>query len=864
MIKSSKGMKKRWFGLSLCFALQFAIQAAFGQSRMITMDLKDVPLITAIEAIKKQTDYRFSYDIALEKLLNERKITIKVRQEAVEKVLIALFRLTGIEYRIVSNNILLSKGKVPSASTGSILLQTVKGKVTDQESKVPLTGVSVILDNGISTAGTVTGADGTFSLRSPLGMQSLKFTHTGYEQYTAVDISVISGRENFLNIEMRETIVTLNEVVVAAANSGDRPLNSMASVSARQLTTEDAGRYAAGFYDPARMASVFAGVMTNDDGRNDIVIRGNSPLGLLWKLEGIEIPNPNHFADGQGSSGGIFNIISSDVLANSDFFTGAFPAEYGNATAGILDLNLRKGNADKREYGIQVGMIGSQVSFEGPLGKNRNVSYLFNYRYGNLQFLNNLGLLGLNRDRLPPVFQDLNFNIALQTRKAGSFSLFGIGGISSTGTRSDTLYMNSVPVEKEEQTENHKMGVLGLKHMLTLPNNKTFLKTIVAASYQYDRLKTGGKTTEAYSYPSVRLATTLGHKFNARHSIRTGLIYSQLFFDAYGTRENDTTNNQVAVNNKGTTGLASAFVEWKYRLTDKFAINSGVHGTVFLLNHNYSIEPRLGLSWQVGSKSSVTYGFGLHSRAEPLSVYFLQTTSPDGTVTTPNKDLELTKAMHHVLGYDLLFLPGLRLKIEAYYQHLYHVPIIDNPNSTYSRINSLYGVPDSALASKGKGYNKGIELTLEKFYSNNYYFLLTGSLFDSKYKAGDGKTYNTYFNTGYQANFLAGKDFKVGNTRQNIFSLNFKALTRGGFRYTPIAAEPYAKQMPYYLRFDLGLKYRKNNPRYSWILSLDVQNIANRKNVLEYESGITPNNEWVLRPKEGLGIVPVLNLKIEL
>jgi outer membrane receptor protein involved in Fe transport len=219
--------------------------------------------------------------------------------------------------------------------------------------------------------------------------------------------------------------------------------------------------------------------------------------------------------------------------------------------------------------------------------------------------------------------------------------------------------------------------------------------------------------------------------------------------------------------------------------------------------------------------------------------------------------------MHHVLGYDLLFSPGLRLKIEAYYQYLYHIPIIDDPNSTYSRINSLFGIPDSALVSKGKGYNKGVELTLEKFYSNNYYFLLTGSLFDSKYKAGDGKTYNTYFNTGYQANVLAGKDFKVGNTRQNIFSLNFKTLTRGGFRYTSMAAEPFAQQMPYHLRFDLGIKYRKNNSRYSWILSLDVQNVASRKNVIEYEIGVTPNHERVLRPQEGLGIVPVLNLKVE-
>lgn len=856
-------MKKKWSGLLLCLAFLCSLQTAFGQRSKITLDMKNVQLVKVIEAIKQQTAYQFSYDIALEKVLNEKKTDLNVKDESIERTLVLLFQLTGIEYKVVENNILLSKKKPRPAEDPGILLQTVKGRVTDQDSKTALSGVNIVLLNSESSIRGVTDARGRFSFKIPVGMQSMKFTYAGYEPYVAADISVISGRESFLNVEMREAVVMMKEVVVESGKPGNQPLNPMATVSARQLSPEDAGRYAAGFYDPARMASVFAGVMANDDGRNDIVIRGNSPMGLLWKLEGIEIPNPNHFTDGQGGSGGIFSIISSDVLTNSDFFTSAFPAEYGNATSGILDLNMRTGNADKREYGIQIGMIGSQLSLEGPLGKNRNVSYLFNYRYGNLQFLNKLGLIGLNDNRMPPVFQDLNFNINFRSRKAGTFSLFGIAGASSTGTEKETLNMSGKPVVREERRENHKMGVMGLKHVLTLPDNKTFIKTIVAASYQYDRWKEGSATIGTYTYPSLRFASTLSHKFSARSNFRTGLVYNQLFFDAYGTRENDTTNNRVSVNDKGTTGLAEAFMEWKYRLTDKFEVNSGIRGSLFLLNQNYSIEPRLGLNWQVSPKSSFKYGFGLHSRVEPLSVYFFQTTGSDGMLSRPNKGLKPTKAMHHVLGYDLSFSPDLRLKAEAYFQNLYHVPIIDNPNSTYSRINSLHGMPDSALVNKGKGYNKGIELTLEKFYAKNYYILLTGSLFDSKYKAGNGKKYNTYFNTGYQSNFLIGKDFKTGITGQNIFSLNFKALVHGGFRYTPVNAETYSAHLPYYLRFDLGMKYRKNNPGYSWILSLDVQNITNRKNVVEYETGVTPDNRTVLRPEEGLGIVPVLNLKIE-
>ena len=750
-------------------------------------------------------------------------------------------------------------------------------------------GVSIVLLNSQPNLGAISDANGMFSFKVPLGLQSLKLTYVGYEEFIASGLQVISGKETSLNIEMRESVTKMNEIVISADQEKDMPQNSMATVSARQLATEDASRYAGGYNDPARMTSVFAGVMAASDSRNSIVIRGNSPMGVLWKLEGIEIPNPNHFNNGQGDAGGVFSIISSEVLSNSDFFTSAFPGEYGNSTSGILDLNLRKGNPDKREYGVQIGVIGSQVSLEGPLGKQKRISYLFNYRYGNLQFLNEMGLIGLDANQRPPIFQDLNFNINFHTLKAGTFSLFGIGGISSTGE--DNL--------RDYQDEDHKMGVLGLKHLWTLPNNKTFLRTIVAVADQHDKLESGivNQNSEhlmtdssTYNYPAIRTSFTINHKFNARHTLRAGIIYSDLFYDVYGKAVyrplflNTPGNPQLSptgeyVNHKGKTALAEAFCAWKYRVGRAFEINAGVHNMLFLLNEDYSLEPRLGLKWQASSKSSFSYGFGLHSRVEPISVYFSQVTASDGTTSTPNKKLKLTKAMHHVVGYDLSVRPDLRVKVEAYYQYLYDVPVSANPGSTYSRLNSEHGIPDSTLQNNGKGYNKGIEVTVEKFYADNYYFLATGSVFDSKYKPANGHIYNTYFNTKYQANFLAGKDFRLGKARQNVFSLNFRTLIHGGFRYTPqtigttptginylysVASDTYSKQAPDYLRFDLGLKYRRNNPRYSWIISLDIQNLTNRENVIDYNFLMAPNDDQIfVDPVTGIGIIPVLNFKVE-
>jgi hypothetical protein len=718
-------------------------------------------------------------------------------------------------------------------------------------------------------------------------MQSLQCTFVGYQPYIAGDIMVISGKETFLTIEMQETGEKMQAVTVNAERR-DHPLNAMATVSGRVLTIEDALKYASGFNDPARMVNAFAGVTSAGGSRNNLIIRGNSPTGLLWKLEGIEIPNPNHFTQGQGDGGGIFSIICADMLSNFDFFTGAFPAEYGNALSGILDFNLRKGNPDKTEYGLQLGMIGTQVSVEGPLSKSNKSSYLFNYRYGNLTFLNNAGIINLDENEKPPVFQDVSMHINLPTKKAGNFSIFGIGGISTNGKFpiKDTMNRLLDPDLAADLTEYHQMGVLGMKHTLLLPDKKTYLKSIVSLSWQRDRYvriqehnaQSVLVDSNQYTYPTIRFATTLDHKFSTASVIRAGIVYNQFFFSVYGRRNENNQGYLTYVDERGNTGSAEGFFQWKYRLSRRMEINSGIHATSFLLNHNFTLEPRFGATWRIGNNAAVSYGFGLHSRIAPISLYFAKVKTPAGDITQPNLNLKLTKAMHHVLGYDIALTKNLRLKAEAYYQYLYHVPVIDNINSTYSILNTLNGVADSAYVNKGKGYNKGFELTLEKLFSQNYYFLLTGSLSDSKYKPVNGKKYNTYFNTGYQVNLLAGKDLITGKSKQQIFSINAKVIVHGGFRYSPAKMavdsnglyylyypieETGTGQTPRYVRLDAGFKFRKNNRHYSWILSLDIQNLTNRENILSYEFLKGGNNSVHAEATDDRGIIPILNLKVE-
>lgn len=209
----------------------------------------------------------------------------------------------------------------------------------------------------------------------------------GYEEVILSQIELKSAKELVLEIEMQEAVARFDEVVISGRKNKEKPVNEMASVSARSFTVEETSRYAAAAFDPAGMAQNFAGVTSGgDDLYNEIVVRGNSPKGVLWRLEGVEIANPNHFAAG-GGQGGAISMLSSTTLGNSDFYTGAFPAEYGNALSGVFDLKLRKGNTQKRESSFMIGALGLEVGTEGPLSKKYGGSYLVNYRYSTLGFM---------------------------------------------------------------------------------------------------------------------------------------------------------------------------------------------------------------------------------------------------------------------------------------------------------------------------------------------------------------------------------------------------------------------------------------------------------------------------------------------
>jgi hypothetical protein len=763
-------------------------------------------------------------------------------------------------------------------------LQTVKGNVIDKETKESLPGAAIQLIESDTTIAAVTDTSGYFFIQVPVGRQSFRVTFTGYEDLIVPNVLITSGKEVVLNVELREQVTKIKEVVISAQHNM-QPINSMAAVSVHELSSQDASRYAGGLFDPSRMVSAFAGVGTADVDLNEIVIRGNSPRGILWRLEDIEIPNPNHFPDGQGGSGGSLSMISSDMLSDFDFLTGAFPAEYGNATSGVMDLNLRKGNADKGEYSFLLGDVGVQATLEGPFAKGYQGSYLINYRYASLSLIDQLHLVNLGDNNVAPKFQDLSFAINLPTKKWGNFELFGVGGNNSTGTtavKDSALWTNWD--QRRDEFEKHNLGILGLKYQYNFPNHRTYIKTVVASSTQYDLWDKGyiiqdyqrqTEEKEDYTNRSTRVNFTINHSFSARSSIRGGVIYnslwSNMFEELYLWHRKEF---NIGVNGIGRSTLWQAYIQNKYRFSDHLELFAGAHAMMLMLNNKYSIEPRFSLKYKLNQRNVITFGTGLHSRIEALPVYYSLVPLPNGSIGEGNKNLGLTKAFHNVLGYDYVPNEKISLKVEAYYQYLFNVPMVDDTSSSESAINLPYGIPDALFQNKGTGHNYGIELTLDKSYENNYYFLYTLSLFDSKFRAGDGNWYNTMYNSHYISNFLIGKDFKLERKNLYTMGLNLKVVYRGGFWTTPIdlsksqAADravyitslTNSTQLPGVLELDFGVNYRENGKGFAWVLSADIQNLLNTQNILVYEYR---GSKGDIATVKGMGIVPVINFKIE-
>jgi hypothetical protein len=766
--------------------------------------------------------------------------------------------------------------------------QSIRGSVVDIDSKTPLPGANIIVTTSDPVIGGAADVNGYFTLRNvPIGRHTLKISYIGYETKTLSNIEVTSGKELILNISLQQSF-EIQEVTITAEKEKDKSINKMTSVSARQLSIDESMRYAGTLNDVARMAQNFAGVQGGNDTRNDIIVRGNSPTGVLYRMEDVDIPNPNHFAL-SGTTGGPISIINNNALDNSDFMTGAFPAEYGNALACVFDLKLRNGNNQRHEFLGQFGFNGLEFMAEGPIKKEKFSSYMVAYRYSTFKIFQKMGL-DFGTGTAAPDYQDMVFKFNFPYKKGQTY-FWGIGGASDIEfLDSDTEGANNFTGNGQDVRFTSRIGATGVTNVHRF-NERSFIRSSLALDASQNTISTDTLNPFNQNYYAYyrnnsiegkqSLNVVYQLKANVRNTLKLGVYNQRRFFAYYDSVHRRSDSLYIPVFNiwavfpdfwyvvtasQGHTFLIQPFVQWQHRLNENITINSGIHGQFFALNKTKAVEPRLGISWKVGKKTSLNFGYGLHHQLVPTRLYFRQLTDNLGNTLTdaegnpfiPNRNLDMIRSHHWILGMDRNLGNHSRIKTEIYYQFIDNVPVQLHP-TPYSVLNyganfSL-GFPDT-LINAGTGYNYGLELTLERFLTKGFYYLATTSLYQSKYIGSDGIVRNTAFNGNYTFNFLVGKEFILSSKKEHINqSLLFDVKTNinGGQRFIPIDLEQsaiagkaiydldraYEERFATYFRIDAKVGYKRNSKKITQEWSVNLANVTNRRNVFQqvYDAG---------------------------
>lgn len=827
-----------------------------------------------LKHLESKTNISFSYT---NEILVDEIVHIEKSEKTLNEYLDQIFPDHDINYHVQGNKILLLKN---SGENQGGLLQKIRGVVLDKDSESPLIGATILVSNTSPVIGTISNANGEFVLENvPVGRCEIEARFIGYKPAQLSNLILKSVKELVLTIELEENVEEIEEVVISIYENKGDALNKMAIVGARAFSVEQTERYAGSWGDPSRMATNFAGVITAGDQMNDIVIRGNSPTGLLWNFEGIPIPSPNHF-DAMGATGGPVSILNNNVLSRSDFFTGAFPSEFGNGISGVFDLNMRNGNNEKREYVAQLGFNGFEVGAEGPFSPKNKASFLVNYRYSMLGLVDQL----LWIDELP-YYQDLSFKMNIPYAK-GNISVFGLGGLSHIYFNYEDSATPENPVKiGSTEKDGSKTGVVGAKWVHFFDNDLRMVNTVAVTTrrpfYDEDSLINGHKAGKwgksCYTQDELLYSAKLIKKFNARNTVEIGSLIEDFTFssDRYVNyfRPSDSLIAGKPYNFSETNIiLLQNYLQWKHKFTPTITFVGGLHHMQLFLNNSKIVEPRAAIQWQVKPKQSISLGYGLHSQIQPLHIYFIPTynydTEGNFTITNEsNKNLEFSKSHQFVLGYNYSITKNLRLKVETYYQYLYDYPVEARP-SIYSMINegANFGVDaKDSLINRGTGKNYGIEFTFEKYFNNDYYVLLTTSLFDSKYKGSDDIERNTVYNGNYVINLLGGYEWQLkGNWSMNA---DIRMVLAGGRRVIPVLEQQsklenytvydydnaYTQKVGNYFRLDPRIGFTYQGKKTTHEIALDITNVTNHLNpyegrwdnisnkvVYEYQQGIFP------------------------
>ena len=685
----------------------------------------------------------------------------------------------------------------------SMQAETLRGTVKDAITGEPLIGATVKIVE-LENAAAIADIDGKYQINlSKGGRYTIEANYVGYEPSVTKEILISGAKEVVLDITLRENSTELKEVVVRPRVNKEATVNPTVLTGGVMLSMEEASRFAGGYNDPARLVMSFAGVSGEADG-SGLSIHGNAPERMQYRIEGVEVFTPNHFNDLWNAGYGLVSALNSNVIGNSDFFTSTFNANYNNALSGVFDVKMRPGNNTKYENILQIGTVSEELTLEGPISRKHNSSYIVNYRYGFTSLVDKLGLVDTDGSHMS--FQDFSWKLNFPTKRAGTFSVFGLGFFDTNWDERMKIKDTHSAYDASDSDSKLAQLLAGVSHKILLGNKWTWRSTL---AYNMQHLKAdeyyyGLKRDEndvliyplEYEEPEKKYLfskqktnedriifnTELSKQVNDKWLTQFGGEYSHRFFNlVYRSADRlyaPVETMKDITNMKDDTGLASVFWQNLYKFNDHLSATAGISANYFLYSKKYSVEPRVSMKWDPNEKNSFALGYGLHSMVEKLDAYFYR--DDDGKLV--NKDLGLTKAHHFQATYMYKFNSNLTLRANAYYQYGFNTPVgIDG--STYCVTNRYFNFTDEPLVNKGNTRNYGADITLEHYMSHGFFGQTNISLYRSQYRGVDKVWRNQMYDRRFMFKILGGKEWIIG---KNVLNVSAKYSIQGGLRYTPI------------------------------------------------------------------------------
>ena len=705
----------------------------------------------------------------------------------------------------------------------SLLAQkaALNGKVVDALNNEPLPFVNVIVSG--TTTGTITDIDGNFILNGlEPGFIRIEASFVGYKKAISSEIEVSVANTNFIEINMEETKEQIEEVTVTASpfrKTEESP------VSLRSIGIGEIEKSPGANRDISKVIQSFPGVQSTPAFRNDVIIRGGGPSESRFYLDGIEVPFINHFAT-QGASGGPVGIINADFLREVNYYSGAFPANRGNALSGVLEFNQIDGNNEKLKYQATLGASEVAATVEGPIGEK--TTFVFSARRSYLQFL--FSAIGLP---FLPNFTDTQFKVRTRFDKKNELTIIGLGandvfdlnlGIENPDEQQKYI-LSQIPVNEQW---NYTIGAV-YKHF----REKSY-QTVVASrshlnngAYKYFDNDDSSEENKILDYNSEEIENKLRVENTTRLNDFKINFGGNLDFVTY---TNSTQQKRFYGDGILNVNYNTDFNLVKYGLfaqasknvfNERLSLSLGLRADA----NNYSesmrnlfqqLSPRFSASYSLTNKWSLNFNTG---RYYQLPSYTSLGYKENNILVNKENNLKYI-AVNHLIG-GLEFRPNstIQFTAEAFWKGYSNYPFSVKDNISLANKGADFGVVgDEEVLSISEGRAYGTEFQARINATDGFNFNLSYTLVRSEFENAAGELIASSWDSKHLLNITTTKDLKKG------WRVGGRWRFVGGLPYTPFDIDRSSLVAAWNLKGSPYLDYSKlNAERFSAFHQLDVR-----------------------------------------